>query len=262
MAFQIKDVRDHRKENRMESFFLAETTKYLYLLFDTDNFIHNQGNHGTIVNTSSGECIVEAGGYIFNTEAHPIDPSALHCCQQMSNEKQQLFDFNDFNRERRRMFRGETIYTRNQNQKSQTPDDIPVPQNESDPIQDDTVVEAKAVIVPLDEEDNTSITTVATTDQMKFENPLNEENISTNSSASSHLFCEQEGSFLAVPEILKQTLLFSENSSSNQDPQQMLERIRTENRYPANSSWEVNYKLLSCKAQPFLQRISILGEVF
>jgi mannosidase alpha-like ER degradation enhancer 2 len=76
----IKDVRDHRKEDRMESFFLAETTKYLYLLFDTDNFIHNRGQHGIVVNTPWGECILEAGGYIFNTEAHPIDPGALHCC--------------------------------------------------------------------------------------------------------------------------------------------------------------------------------------
>ena len=64
---QIKDVRDHRKEDRMESFFLAETTKYLYLLFDTDNFIHNRGQHGMVVKTPWGECVLEAGGYIFNT---------------------------------------------------------------------------------------------------------------------------------------------------------------------------------------------------
>jgi mannosidase alpha-like ER degradation enhancer 2 len=33
----------------MESFFLAETTKYLYLLFDPDNFIHNPGELSTLV---------------------------------------------------------------------------------------------------------------------------------------------------------------------------------------------------------------------
>lgn len=79
----IKDVRDHRKEDRMESFFLAETTKYLYLLFDPDNFIHNPGVHGTVINTPNGECIVDLGGYIFNTEAHPIDPTMLHCCHEV-----------------------------------------------------------------------------------------------------------------------------------------------------------------------------------
>ncbi|XP_045459971.1 ER degradation-enhancing alpha-mannosidase-like protein 2, partial [Melitaea cinxia] len=80
----IKDVRDHRKEDRMESFFLAETTKYLYLLFDPDNFIHNPGVHGTVINTPNGECIVDMGGYVFNTEAHPIDPLMLHCCHEAS----------------------------------------------------------------------------------------------------------------------------------------------------------------------------------
>ncbi|KAH9641894.1 hypothetical protein HF086_011644 [Spodoptera exigua] len=78
----IKDVRDHRKEDRMESFFLAETTKYLYLLFDPDNFIHNPGVHGTIINTPNGECVVDLGGYVFNTEAHPIDPTMLYCCHE------------------------------------------------------------------------------------------------------------------------------------------------------------------------------------
>lgn len=52
----------------MESFFLAETTKYLYLLFDPDNFIHNDGRHGKVWNTAGGrECIIDAGGYVFNT---------------------------------------------------------------------------------------------------------------------------------------------------------------------------------------------------
>jgi hypothetical protein len=37
----VKDVKDHKLENRMESFFLAETLKYLYLIFDKDNFLHN-----------------------------------------------------------------------------------------------------------------------------------------------------------------------------------------------------------------------------
>mmetsp|Transcript_38000 Transcript_38000/g.50045 ORF Transcript_38000/g.50045 Transcript_38000/m.50045 type:complete len:1155 (-) Transcript_38000:35-3499(-) len=40
-------------QDAMPSFFLAETAKYLYLLFDRDNFIHQQP-------------------YIFSTEAHPF----------------------------------------------------------------------------------------------------------------------------------------------------------------------------------------------
>lgn len=90
---QIKNVRTHEKENRMESFFLAETTKYLYLLFDPDNFLHNNGKEGVLIDTPNGECVVEAGGYIFNTEAHPIDPSALNCCHDVPREDM----FADFN---------------------------------------------------------------------------------------------------------------------------------------------------------------------
>ena len=79
---QIKNVRTHEKEDRMESFFLAETAKYLYLLFDEHNFIHqSNGSLGLqIERTRSPSCTPESSGYIFNTEAHPIDIGALHCC--------------------------------------------------------------------------------------------------------------------------------------------------------------------------------------
>lgn len=76
----VKNVNDHSLDNRMESFFLAETTKYLYLLFDTENWLHNTGGSGLQVQVGDRSCILEAGGYIFNTEAHPVDPSALACC--------------------------------------------------------------------------------------------------------------------------------------------------------------------------------------
>lgn len=78
----IKDVKTHEKEDRMESFFLAETTKYLYLLFDEHNFIH-QSNGSSDFHTSPSDslsCTTGTAGYIFNTEAHPIDIGAVHCC--------------------------------------------------------------------------------------------------------------------------------------------------------------------------------------
>lgn len=87
---QVKDVRDHRIENRMESFFLAETAKYLYLLFDPDNFLHNTGGHGELIHTPSGECVISAGGYIFNTEAHPLDLAAIHCCSAEKKEAEAI----------------------------------------------------------------------------------------------------------------------------------------------------------------------------
>ena len=78
----VHNVKDHTIEDRMESFFLSETAKYLFLLFDEDNFIHNPGASGDLVDTPGGKCVVNSGGYIFNTEAHPVDPSQLYCCSQ------------------------------------------------------------------------------------------------------------------------------------------------------------------------------------
>ena len=83
----VKNVLTHTLEDRMESFFLAETTKYLYLLFDPDNFLHNRGNLATKVETPGGVCMLDAGGYIYNTEAHPIDPAALQCCSGLSEKE-------------------------------------------------------------------------------------------------------------------------------------------------------------------------------
>lgn len=60
-------MNDHTIENRMESFFLAETTKYLYLIFDTDNWIHNTGGSGHTLSVNGRHCVVEAGGYVFNS---------------------------------------------------------------------------------------------------------------------------------------------------------------------------------------------------
>ena len=73
----------------MESFFLAETTKYLYLLFDPDNFIHadSGGPSGIPHQVASRTCLLDAGGYIFNTEAHPLDAGALDCCYGPTKEE-------------------------------------------------------------------------------------------------------------------------------------------------------------------------------
>lgn len=61
---------------------MAETTKYLFLLFDTDNFLHGL----TESIDHSLKCTTHSQGYIFNTEAHPIDIGALKCCHGSSKE--------------------------------------------------------------------------------------------------------------------------------------------------------------------------------
>ncbi|CAF3835865.1 unnamed protein product [Rotaria magnacalcarata] len=75
----LKNVKDHQLDNRMESFFLAETIKYLYLIFDENNFLHANGEYATEHRTASGSCFLDTG-YVYNTEAHPIDIGSLDCC--------------------------------------------------------------------------------------------------------------------------------------------------------------------------------------
>ncbi|KAI9205353.1 glycoside hydrolase [Polychytrium aggregatum] len=70
-----------RKEDRMESFFLSETLKYLYLLFDTDNFVNRVDSN-----------------FVFTTEGHFLSlprrllknanesSTAQHVCPQVSRE--------------------------------------------------------------------------------------------------------------------------------------------------------------------------------
>ncbi|KAI9515693.1 ER degradation-enhancing alpha-mannosidase-like protein 2 [Dissostichus eleginoides] len=91
----VKDLRDHQLDNRMESFFLAETIKYLYLLFDPAHFLHGgaaEGDGSWEEGGEDGQCVLGAGGFIFNTEAHPLDPAALYCCSQHAEDRQELRD--------------------------------------------------------------------------------------------------------------------------------------------------------------------------
>lgn len=199
----------------MESFFLSETTKYLYLLFDVDNFIHNQGQHGTIINTPNGECILNAGGYIFNTEAHPIDPSALYCCHSVPTDK---FDFKEYET-KRDLYQG-----------------VPVKKKKTDH--------------PIEEHSDNSVIENSPGDLESVSKDLNEttENNLENTSSSANLNKEE----IATVQIKEKIFI----------PQLMLERFRRENKYPRNETWKNNYELLSCKAQHFLQRLSIMGEFF
>uniref|UniRef100_A0A182QEQ0 alpha-1,2-Mannosidase n=1 Tax=Anopheles farauti TaxID=69004 RepID=A0A182QEQ0_9DIPT len=116
----IRNVLTHQQEDRMESFFLAETTKYLYLLFDPSNALHNDGSIGTLIQPTwhdngksrTQECVVGAGGHIFNTEAHPIDPMALRCCEARRNS---LFvPPSSETQSERNAHRGELFFQRNQ----------------------------------------------------------------------------------------------------------------------------------------------------
>lgn len=97
----ISNIINHTIEDRMESFYLAETLKYLYLLFseDTNHFVWNDGSHGKVFkNPYTGkDCIADAGGYVFTTEAHLIDPGLFTCCSKPEQDDNPEPEINDKN---------------------------------------------------------------------------------------------------------------------------------------------------------------------
>lgn len=67
----ISQVNSGVKDNMMQSFFLAETLKYLYLLF-------------------SPSSVISLDEWVFNTEAHPLKIVTRHEGENL-NEKQKPF---------------------------------------------------------------------------------------------------------------------------------------------------------------------------
>ncbi|CAK9823744.1 ER degradation-enhancing alpha-mannosidase-like protein 2 [Anthophora retusa] len=281
----INDVRDHRKADRMESFFLAETTKYLYLLFDPDNFIHNSGQKGEVIETQWGQCIVDAGGYIFNTEAHPIDPGALYCCHRSQNlfldQKATLWKFIPTNNLKEK----DDIEYNAQHQKNI--------QNEDDDKQPIEIVKLSEIrhTFTNDIENNSTensinhISHISDTEilTMEEENKVNANNPDTESlevqvvappsgiykaddseNIDSYETYPTPNGHYSTPGIKNRTELYikQSNTKTRFEPQILLESIRKKNLYPANDSARLNYQLLSCQSQSFLQRISMIGEFF
>ncbi|RDX73006.1 Mannosyl-oligosaccharide 1,2-alpha-mannosidase MNS1, partial [Mucuna pruriens] len=85
----LKDVNTGVKDNMMQSFFLAETLKYFYLLF-------------------SPSSVIPLDEWVFNTEAHPLRIMARHeeGLVQNLNEKQKPFSRKGGRKEGRSVFDG------------------------------------------------------------------------------------------------------------------------------------------------------------
>ncbi|XP_041972687.1 ER degradation-enhancing alpha-mannosidase-like protein 2 [Aricia agestis] len=279
----IKDVRDHRKEDRMESFFLAETTKYLYLLFDPDNFIHNPGILGRIVNTPNGECVVDVGGYVFNTEAHPIDPSMLFCCHEASkgvniSEVHRIYEI----LEEEDNIHLQTLDAENDN-KTTAKKDFREHLMEK--------IEKHESASQIRTESTTSYLNIDGTErgeEDKFSSDIKEE-LSSYYNASDDtekekgveesnkrvdvddLIVSQQDfmppsarqvkeSINLLPKVIQDFLnMDAWRSKTKCEPQRLLERIRREKRYPDHPDAD-KYSLLLTPAPSFLQRISLAGE--
>ncbi|KAI9488463.1 glycoside hydrolase [Zychaea mexicana] len=74
----IGDVRTGRLEDRMESFMLSETLKYLYLLFDTDNAFNKLDSN--FVFTTEGHFLPLAGHLLKKNAPSSSSPSTTATC--------------------------------------------------------------------------------------------------------------------------------------------------------------------------------------
>ncbi|EPB83370.1 ER degradation enhancer, mannosidase alpha-like 1 [Mucor circinelloides 1006PhL] len=76
----IGDVRSGRLEDRMESFMLSETLKYLYLLFDVDNSINTMDNN--YVFTTEGHVLGLPKKYLYHHDNTSLGKPAIATLQQ------------------------------------------------------------------------------------------------------------------------------------------------------------------------------------
>lgn len=302
----------------MESFFLAETTKYLYLLFDPENFLNNDGGTGTVIQTPNGECIIDAGGFIFNTEAHPLDPAALRCCYDMPRQNLlagydttkfigDIFEIVSFDEVKRKIDPDTENITVNiqthtdpeQTRKNIVAEIIKVMKenkyNREHGLKNDISAPPSnmddSIILPMDrkvddkssentederkpENDTKTINTtsdVTETERTDFltygeDNVKNIEDMKNLNSTQLKSFFNQDkmieeqianNSVLSefVQSVLKSTLPLKPKFN----PQSLLEKIRGNGVYTNVSQ---NWSLLTCKAQPYLNRVTIMGEFY
>ncbi|XP_076644377.1 ER degradation-enhancing alpha-mannosidase-like protein 2 [Halictus rubicundus] len=284
----INDVRDHRKADRMESFFLAETTKYLYLLFDPDNFIHNSGQRGEVIQTQWGQCIIDAGGYIFNTEAHPIDPGALYCCHRSQNlfsdQKPTLWKFIPVSDQKEEKSPEQsTLYQKDAKEKDEDKQPIEIiklSEIRQSFINDVKSSENKNSVNPMPPINykTDEIITAEKEDRLTANN-RNPESLKVQVIAPPSVIYKVDDSetidtfetpstpdgHYSTPIVGNDTESFITQTNTKItkfEPQILLENIRKRNLYPTNVTARLNYHMLSCQSQSFLQRISIVGEFF
>ena len=322
----IKNVRDHRKQDTMESFFLAETTKYLYLLFDPDNFLNSDGGYGTVFETQNGECIIESS-YIFNTEAHPIDVGALKCCHDVPRDSL-VKGF------KRKKFLGESMASID-TKAFTVLEDVLEPKNDEEEVSGQSTEDLKNMIMkelfgasmkakkkieelqkrfePMlktrEKEENfelkinidlkDSVSAEETVEDaensteiddkpievVKIPPVLDSDNVDTHTKSAEILEPITENrrhEQLVDPPVIDssrevkitkplsdnsvltdfvKTILKTTTKPKKFDSQLLLEKIR-ENKFSMNETWETKYELLTCKAQPYLQRISVMGEFY
>ena len=219
--------------------------------------------------------MVDAGGYIFNTEAHPIDPGALLCCRRVQSvfpeKKSTLRKFVSVGNHPEEEVT-DPISEEESSQKNELERDKPIEIIKLSKMRQTANLSKENV---SNEEENKAIVE-------NEEIEVGTENVSSENSRiqvvppPNVIYKADDSENIDPYEIGRASVEYSSTVSPNNrsdkleeqvpkkkfEPQAMLENIRRGNLYPMNLTAKIDYQTLSCQSQPFLQRISIVGEFF
>ncbi|CAI9725282.1 degradation-enhancing alpha-mannosidase 2 [Octopus vulgaris] len=262
----VKDVTDHRLENRMESFFLAETLKYMYLLFTPDHFIHNNGSRGEVIETTYGECVIDAGGYVFNTEGHPIDVAAVHCCSAVKKKDDDiLFKLHDNldllallgATDEGQHYGGQKWEKKRKDQQTENSD------TGSESNSEDSSKETG-------DSSGASNTTKSESESSNHTSSISDKTEKDKENVKINIEIKQEKSSPQTDNRGGNTSILNDlNVDENDSPVKDSERSEEPNiadLYKSLKDFEIGFKapysLLYCPAQPFHMKLSVMGEMF
>lgn len=282
----------------MESFFLAETTKYLYLLFDPENFIHNNGSCGEVIQMSAGNCVIGSGGYVFNTEAHPIDVAAVYCCSAKHFEHQMLLqdfqknmdlhsileisDSNDFlkifRNKKKTAHHKRNIRRLSLNNKSHTSEESSEPNFDSTSDVSNPVNSSEYELSYISEPNDIDVNKSDTHSDNEYDENNNsviqtETDILENESEVIHLDSYSvDETINSSTEEMAESAQSQFNSSITKNKSEAISEDNStatskNNKVHVNSSDKYsiefhNFELLACPAQPYSARLNLMGQMF
>ncbi|KOB68599.1 alpha-1,2-Mannosidase [Operophtera brumata] len=269
------------------------------LLFDADNFIHNPGVHGTVIHTPGGECVVDLGGYIFNTEAHPIDPTMLHCCHEARrginvSEVHRVYQILEEEDNLKFMTMLEATLQKNDTNETANKTQNQTPPNATADEDNKVLKNTEKNQVLIKTETRTGYVNIDGTERETVNNESEEKVVYSFYNGTDEGLTEPKinvleseptkvevddiivaqppdnyihtpstsrttNAFKLLPKVIQDFLNNDWKTKPKCEPQRVLERIRKEKRYPDHPD-ESRYELLLTAAPSFLQRISLAGE--
>ena len=219
---------------------------------------------------------MNAGGYIFNTEAHPIDPGALHCCSRAQSlfpeKKSSLRKFvsvEDCPEEdtSSHIFEEEEDI-RNESKKDKSIEIVKLSEmRQLANLSKENTTESEENEATVENIEDVEIEVENVSSETSKIQIVSPPNVIYKADDSENIEAYDMGrggaEYSSSAALRNRSAKLQEQVPKKKfEPQAMLENIRKRNLYPTNLTTKFDYQTLSCRSQPFLQRISIVGEFF